>query len=307
MSQKKLQVFVSSTYTDLRAERQAAVEAILQAGHIPAGMELFASGSESQWETICRWIDDSDVFMLVLGARYGSIEPKSKKSYIQLEYEYAVQQKKPFFAAVISEKCVDAKTKTMGADAVERDNGHLLKPFRQAVTEKICRFFDDTKDIKIIVFESLARFAELENLHGWVRGDELIDAKDTLEELSRLRNSNAALAEELAELRQAKNTHETSVVPHISLEAKLLLLAAANADGRFMYLRFLGGAQISAGRQAVFSGNDPREEARWRSAIQELLNEGLAEDRGYKNEVFGLTNRGFQVADEIKKTESGSA
>jgi Domain of unknown function (DUF4062) len=45
---KKLQVFVSSTYTDLRDERQAAVEGILSAGHIPAGMELFAAGDQSQ-------------------------------------------------------------------------------------------------------------------------------------------------------------------------------------------------------------------------------------------------------------------
>jgi hypothetical protein len=49
---KKLQVFISSTYKDLRDERQAAVSAILKAGHIPAGMELFTSGDESQMETI---------------------------------------------------------------------------------------------------------------------------------------------------------------------------------------------------------------------------------------------------------------
>ena len=51
---KKLQVFVSSTYTDLREERQAAVEAILTAGHIPAGMELFAAGDETQVNVINR-------------------------------------------------------------------------------------------------------------------------------------------------------------------------------------------------------------------------------------------------------------
>ena len=33
-------MFVSSTFIDLKSERQAAVEAILKAGHIPAGMEL---------------------------------------------------------------------------------------------------------------------------------------------------------------------------------------------------------------------------------------------------------------------------
>src|SRR5580658_4617871 len=96
---KKLQVFISSTYTDLLAERQAAVDAILRAGHIPAGMELFAAGDESQLETIRRWIDDSDVFMLILGGRYGSIDPKSKKSYIELEYDYATKSKKPLFTA----------------------------------------------------------------------------------------------------------------------------------------------------------------------------------------------------------------
>lgn len=51
---KKLQVFISSTYIDLKDERQAAVESILDAGHIPAGMELFKAGDESQLKTINR-------------------------------------------------------------------------------------------------------------------------------------------------------------------------------------------------------------------------------------------------------------
>ncbi len=46
--ERRLQVFVSSTYMDLKEERQAAVSTILKAGHIPAGMELFSSGNESQ-------------------------------------------------------------------------------------------------------------------------------------------------------------------------------------------------------------------------------------------------------------------
>lgn len=78
---RKLQVFVSSTYSDLIDERQAAVAAILKAGHIPAGMELFTAGDKSQMKTIERWIDESDVFMLILGGRYGSIEPTTNLSY----------------------------------------------------------------------------------------------------------------------------------------------------------------------------------------------------------------------------------
>jgi hypothetical protein len=79
--ESKLQVFISSTYTDLIPERQAAVQSILKAGHIPAGMELFTAGDRSQWEVIQRWIMDADIYMLILGGRYGAIEPDSGLSY----------------------------------------------------------------------------------------------------------------------------------------------------------------------------------------------------------------------------------
>ena len=108
---KKLQVFVSATYEDLIKERQAAVEAILTAGHIPAGMELFTSGDESQMEVIKQWINESDVFLLILGGRYGSIEPKSGKSYIHLEYEHAISQRKRIFSCVIEEEAIEERVR----------------------------------------------------------------------------------------------------------------------------------------------------------------------------------------------------
>jgi hypothetical protein len=79
IAKKKLQVFVSSTYIDLKEERQAAVQAILTAGHIPAGMELFAAGDKSQWEVIKRWIDESDVFLLILGGVMVVLNRKVRK------------------------------------------------------------------------------------------------------------------------------------------------------------------------------------------------------------------------------------
>ena len=47
MTQRKLQIFVSSTYEDLIPERLSAMEAILKAGHIPAAMEQFSPGEET--------------------------------------------------------------------------------------------------------------------------------------------------------------------------------------------------------------------------------------------------------------------
>jgi hypothetical protein len=73
-------------------------------GHIPAGMELFAAGDKSQMEVIRRWINESDIFMLILGARYGSIEPESGLSYIELEYDYAIERGKQFFAIILKDE-----------------------------------------------------------------------------------------------------------------------------------------------------------------------------------------------------------
>ena len=122
---KKLQVFVSSTYTDLIEERQAAVQAILDAGHIPAGMELFKAG-KSQMETIHRWIDDSDVYLLILGGRYGSIETDSGLSYTELEYRYALSKNMPVFAVVLSESFLTNKINTPNLRSVSYT--HLTLP-----------------------------------------------------------------------------------------------------------------------------------------------------------------------------------
>src|SRR5262245_4654156 len=74
MNQRKLQIFISSTYEDLIDHRLAAMEAILASGYIPVAMEQFSPGDETAWEKIRSWIDESDGFILILGGRYGSIE-----------------------------------------------------------------------------------------------------------------------------------------------------------------------------------------------------------------------------------------
>lgn len=170
---KKLQVFISSTYTDLRDERQAAVEAVLTSGHIPAGMELFAAGDETQMNVIKRWIDESDVYMLILGGRYGSIEPKSQKSYIQLEYEYALKKGKPLFAVVIDENYLEKKVKKYGTSVIEKEYPPKLKQFRVLVCSKMVRFWKDTKDIKLSILEAIKDFSDRPELMGWIRYEEV--------------------------------------------------------------------------------------------------------------------------------------
>ncbi len=48
----KYQIFVSSTFEDLKAERDQVIKAILEMGHIPVGMEMFSAADEQQWDVI---------------------------------------------------------------------------------------------------------------------------------------------------------------------------------------------------------------------------------------------------------------
>ena len=197
---RKLQIFVSSTYQDLIKDRQSAVGAILKAGHIPAGMELFTSGDQSQMTTIKRWIDESDVYMLILGGRYGSVEPISGVSYTELEYNYALEQDKPLFAIVINDNALEERIKKYGSSVTENENPKELKLFREKVLSNISSFFDDDKDIKLCVHESLSDFSENRELKGWVSADEIKDMQPLLDEITKLQNENEVLSEKLVHL-----------------------------------------------------------------------------------------------------------
>ena len=168
---KKLQVFVSSTYTDLIEERQAAVEAILDAGHIPAGMELFKAG-KSQMKTIRKWIDESDVYMLILGGRYGSIEEESGLSYTELEYRYALSKNMPVFAIVLEDSFLFTKAAAMGKDAIfEKVNTDKYDFFKNFVQTNLVKFVKNIDQIAINIHSQLNDILnDTEyNLIGWIR------------------------------------------------------------------------------------------------------------------------------------------
>lgn len=195
MRDKKFQVFVSSTFTDLKEERQAAVEAILSSGNIPAGMELFSAGDESQMTVIKRWIDESDIYLLIFGGRYGSVDPHTGKSYTHLEYEYALEIGKPLFAVIINKSSLDEKIQKEGASVIEQENPHLLKEFKELVLKNLVKFWDDKKDIKLAIHETLSDFSYNKNLTGWIRGDNDVNTAFLAEEIARLTKENSELRE----------------------------------------------------------------------------------------------------------------
>lgn len=59
------QVFVSSTFEDLRVEREQVIKATLEMGHIPVGMEMFSAADGEQWRIITTQIDECDYYVTI--------------------------------------------------------------------------------------------------------------------------------------------------------------------------------------------------------------------------------------------------
>jgi Domain of unknown function (DUF4062) len=72
MALPKFQIFISSTYDDLKDKRSDLVMACLEMGHIPVGMEMFSAGNADQWKVIARTIEQCDYYVVLLAQRYGS-------------------------------------------------------------------------------------------------------------------------------------------------------------------------------------------------------------------------------------------
>lgn len=216
---KKLQVFISSTFLDLKDERQAAVEAILGFDHIPAGMELFKAGNESQLNTIKRWIDQSDLYLLILGGRYGSIEKESKKSYTHLEYDYAISKGIPVFSVVLSDKYLANKSKYDTDNIIyEKDNIEEYISFKKYVQTRMVKEVSEIKDIKIVIYESIRELERDYTFTGWIPGDSYIALEadnshyDSESSIKNIKREMQTLKEKLASLELYNACHKLSCV-----------------------------------------------------------------------------------------------
>ncbi|EGR0027859.1 DUF4062 domain-containing protein [Vibrio alginolyticus] len=90
-------------------------------------------------------------------------------------------------------------------------------------------------------------------------------------------------------------------LPQLSDESRILLKEASqDRNGTVMHLRHLGGTNVQTNSKNFIESNERREVARWEAAIDELVSKDLLVERGYKGEMFEITNFGYQIADMIE-------
>lgn len=176
--EKKFQCFISSTYDDLRLERAECMNAILNAGHIPAGMEYFEAG-KPQKEIIEKWMDESDIIIFLVGGRYGSIDTVTGKGYVEDEYDYAEEKHIEFFTICLSEsfimeKAAECKKQNLAMSVTETENKDKYDAFKKKISKIECTEVSSLKEIESAVIKNIYARANIKG--GWIKySDSLFD------------------------------------------------------------------------------------------------------------------------------------
>lgn len=211
--EKKYQIFISSTYEDLKKAREKVQDAVLSMYNFPVGMELFGAADEEQWEIIRETIDSSDYYVLIIAQRYGSIiseGPDAGMSYTEREFRYAKEKGIPILVFLIND---DVAVQPAYVDK-ELEKVQKLEKFKaEAKTGRTVVWWSNEDELATKVTASLYKEFGRKKRPGWIRGDS-VDIEKSLDEIVTLNSQIRKLEEENRVLR-SRNVERK---PELSVE-----------------------------------------------------------------------------------------
>jgi len=195
--EKRYQIFISSTYLDLKDERRAVLQMVIQLDCIPAGMELFPASDDEQLAFIKRIIDDCDYYLLIIGGRYGSVDA-SGLSYTEQEYDYAVSRGLKIVALIHS----NPDDIPFGKSEQDPELRARLQQFKAKVSSgRLVKLWNSAAELPGLVAVSLMHAIKTYPATGWIRANTAATV-EVLTEINELRKQNAQLREENAALQK---------------------------------------------------------------------------------------------------------
>jgi len=194
-TERKYQVFISSTFTDLQEARQELLLSLLSMGMIPTGMELHPGSSDSQWSAIQQVISECDYYLVLVGGRYGSLSPIGL-SYTHREFVYAATKGKPVLALLHD------SPEFLSPDKREqtREGEVRFNDFRQLLQNKcMTRFWHAPADLREVARKAMTQLVDKHPASGWVRATQGADSASQ-QEVARLTQRIQELEREKEEL-----------------------------------------------------------------------------------------------------------
>lgn len=183
MIDKKYQVFVSSTYTDLKKERSAIIDLLLRLNCIPVGMEYFPANNMNQMEYISRMIETSDYYILISAGKYGTIDPSTGLGYTEMEYNCALSAKIPIMSFIHT----SIDNLAPGKKEKKEDSQVKLRVFQEKVRKgKLVNYYSKTDELISKVAASLADCMKECPSTGWIRAENSDISEDLEHEIDKV-------------------------------------------------------------------------------------------------------------------------
>lgn len=207
--EKKYQIFISSTYSDLIKERSEVIKVILDIYQIPIGMEMFSADNDDQWNTIKKTIESSDYYLLIVGHRYGSMT-KENISYTEKEFDYAKRIGVPILSFIRNRNIPT----TPEQRDIEREKEENLNNFLDKVqNNSMCDYWSSEIELAKKVAVALPKIIFKTPRIGWIRSDEVNNLASS-EEITKLSSENRELRQEIEvfKSKQAKDIPKVKVL-----------------------------------------------------------------------------------------------
>lgn len=195
MHNKRFQIFISSTYEDLKKERRAVEEVVITAGDFPVQMEAFPAADEDQFDFIKTLIDTCDYYILVIAGRYGT-QAEDGFSYTEKEYRYAVSKGVPILVMLHNNRGQLSADKT---EATEEGKAKLEKLIAETTKGRLVKPWKNIGELQLAVHQALDHAKATKPRIGWVRGDSVASI-EALTELNFLRKENENLKDTLGQV-----------------------------------------------------------------------------------------------------------
>ena len=170
---KHYTVFVSSTFEDMRDIRAAVLGRLYSTeDFMPIGMENFMASDSSQLDYIRERLNDTDIYVLLLGGRYGTLTPGGDRSYTHEEYEMAKANPDVRVLSFVCEHPENLPGERRWRNDDERDR--LMEFTKEVESDKMVRTWAVDADPERIagdVYQSLVDETKKGTMRGWTRGE----------------------------------------------------------------------------------------------------------------------------------------
>lgn len=177
MLDKRYQVFISTSGSEMQPERIVLTQTLVGMGFFSWGLEQRTPLSTAFAR---RQIDDCDYVVLLLGSQYGE-QSVSGVGYMHLEYIYAITKQKPMIVFMHE----DPDSRDASLQDAKPELREKFKEFRRLLQQEVDQvfYYRSLRDLELAVRFNMPQMLERYPVVGWVRPQNTQALHDEIEQL----------------------------------------------------------------------------------------------------------------------------